>query len=158
MDGAAPVHNAIVHVPVGVALVLPLVALAVLVGSWKARGRLGPAILLALQAALLAGCLLGLRSGEPAEDIAEDRGASGDAIHEHEERAEKLAWTAGLVTALAAAALIGARSKAGRPLLIAAAIATLPQAGLAGWTGLAGGDIAHPKTDGARPEAGADAD
>lgn len=157
MDELLPVHNAIVHVPVGVGLVMPLVALVVLLGFWKAPGRLGPAILLALQAALLAGCLLGLRSGEPAEDIAEDRGASEDAIDEHEERAEKLAWTAGLVTALAVAALIGARSKAGRPLLIAAAIATFPQAGLAAWTGLAGGDIAHPKTDVAQ-RAGAEAD
>jgi len=92
-------HPAVVHLPVGLAIILPLAALWVF---WKHPQAWSlVVILLGLQ---VAGTHLGLYTGERIEDAYEQvRGEeTGPAIHEHEELAEGLlvlAW-AGLALAV----------------------------------------------------------
>ena len=94
-----PLHPAIVHVPLGLAFVIPLVAIALAVAY--ARGRLPRsafAILLGLQVVLVAGGGIALKLGERDEKLAE-RVVPERLIEEHEERAELFLGAAAVVLA-----------------------------------------------------------
>ena len=78
-----PFHPAVVHVPLGIALAIPFVALHALAGARRARvldrARWLPVVL--LQAIALAGGLAALRTGEAEEETARKVVARA-AIHE----------------------------------------------------------------------------
>ena len=67
-----PLHPALVHLPLGLAFVMPFLALILAWALWTGRApRRTWAIVVALQAVLLAGGLLALRTGEAQEDRVE---------------------------------------------------------------------------------------
>jgi len=138
-----PLHPAIVHLPVGLAAALPLVALLVAVGLWRDRlPRRAWAVVVLMQALVLGGGLAAQRTGQGDEDRVEAR--VGDAlVHEHEERAEAFLWTSGVVLVLAILVLLVPAGTATRALVALTLVGTLAGAGLAFVTGHAGGLIVH---------------
>jgi hypothetical protein len=93
-----------VHLPLGLAFVMPALALGFAWALW--RGRVGPRAwltVIALQALLLGAGLAASSTGEREEDRVE-RVVPEAAIERHEESAEQFVWAAGLT--LAAAILV----------------------------------------------------
>lgn len=137
-----PLHPAIVHVPLGLAFVIPFVATGIAV-AWRRRRlpRAAFAVVVGLQAALVAAGVVAMQAGERDEHRVE-RVVAERFIDAHEERAEIFVWTAGAALALAIALLVvPARATAG----VAAALvfATVAVAVLAARTGEAGGEIVY---------------
>lgn len=135
-----PLHPAIVHLPLGLSMVMPLLTLALLVG----RRWLGPpavALVAGLQVLVLAGALAAERTGEEAEEGAERQNVPHDIIHEHEERAELFTLLAGITALSLIAAAAAKERKPALPLIGVGALlsaATLAQ-GLR--TGHEGGEL-----------------
>lgn len=100
---ALPLHPKVVHIPIALCIVMPLVVLATLLGF--ARGWFSPgvwALAVMLQAIQLGGAVMALRSGEADEKVIEGY-ASDEAIHRHEEAAELFTFATGGTLALLAA-------------------------------------------------------
>lgn len=132
-------HPAVVHLPVGLAIILPLVSLWVFWKHPQAWSLL--VILMGLQ---VAGTHLGLYTGERIEDAYEEvRGEqAGPAIHEHEELAEGLlvlSW-AGFALALGGL-LLPARFR--RAVQVGALVLAFGIMGQALRTGHAGGVLVY---------------
>lgn len=104
-----PLHPAIVHFPLALALLVPLAALAVMLlqrlGLVTARAWLA---VLALQVLLAASGLVAVRTGEADEERVEEVVAERR-IEEHEERAERFATLAGVTVLAVAATLVAGR-------------------------------------------------
>lgn len=141
--GSLPLHPAIVHVPLGLAIVLPLIAAGFAWGIWTGRVRPGAWLaVIALQALLVGSGVIAMRTGEAEEDTVEavvDKAM----IHEHEERAEQFVWSAGATLALSIVVLVAGKPARARPLMVAAVVATVAVAGLAVRTGQAGGELVY---------------
>lgn len=138
-----PLHPALVHLPLGLAFVMPLLALALVIGLWTGRAtRGGWTLAVALQTLLLAGGLAALKSGQNEEDRVE-RIVAEAAIHQHEEYAEGFLWATGftLIGIVALRALHAGRAARGLSLLAVAG--TLLVAGLALQVGHAGGQLVY---------------
>lgn len=136
-----PLHPAIVHLPLGLAFILPLLALALVIAV--ARGALPRrAWLLAalLQAAVVGSAFAAMRTGEGDEERVEHR-VSESLIETHEERAEAFTWSAGLTLALLLAA--GLSPRYGGALGGLSTASAFASAGLAIAVGHAGGQIVH---------------
>jgi hypothetical protein len=137
-----PLHPAIVHLPLGIALLVPLVAAVAAVGlwwGWQARRLLG--VVVGLQAAVVIGGHLAGRMG--ARDAHQVETALGPrAVALHEERAETflLAATALL---LAAAAGLACPVRLRAPVAAVVAAGSLGVAALALRAGQAGGDLSQ---------------
>lgn len=113
-----PLHPAIVHVPLGVAVVIPLLAAGIAWAIWKGALPVKSWLaILALQAVVVGAAVVALQTGEEEEERVEDRIAEAR-IEEHSERAEVFTWAAGTVLALAGAAYF-VRSGRGKGLLMA---------------------------------------
>lgn len=137
-----PLHPALVHVPLGLAFVAPLLALGLVIAYRRgALPRGAFAILVGVQLLLFAGGLLAMQAGERDEERVE-RIVGERALDTHEERAEVFVWSAGVVLAGAAAILV---VPAGAVGAVAAAVlaGTLAVAGLAVLTGEAGGALVY---------------
>jgi hypothetical protein len=137
-----PLHPALVHVPLGLAFVVPLVALALAAACWRGRatGR-SFAVLVLLQALLVGSGVAAMQSGERDEDRVE-RIVPGPVVDTHEDRAELFVWGAAVVLAVAAAALVVPAATLA-PTAALAAAGTLAVAFLAYRTGQAGGEIVY---------------
>jgi hypothetical protein len=137
-----PLHPAIVHLPLGLALVLPLLAVAVGLAVWRGRLPRGAfAVLFGLQLVLVGtGALsmkLGERDGDRVEKVIPER-----LIEAHEERAEAFLLAAVVVLVGAGALLVlPARALAGASAAVA--LGTLVVAGLGIRTGEAGGALVY---------------
>ncbi len=142
--GQVPLHPALVHIPLGIALVLPLVALGVTVALW--RGWLAPrsfALLVLLQALVIAGGFAALRTGEQDEDRVEDTVGEA-AVKQHEHAAQRFMIGAGFALAIGAAGLFLLRRQGAlRWTAAAMTAATLLEAGLAVATGKRGGELVY---------------
>lgn len=137
-----PLHPALVHVPLGLAFVVPLVAVGVFVAFWRGRlPRSAFAILAGLQLLLagsgFAAMAAGDRDERPVKQV-----VGRQLVHDHEERAEAFVWTATAVAALGIALLLVPAHlvKAAAALVIAGNLAV---AALAFVTGKAGGEIVY---------------
>jgi uncharacterized membrane protein len=136
-----PLHPALVHLPIGLSLVVPLIALGVLVAV---RRRALPArawvLVVALQALVFAGGLAAAQAGER-DQARVERLVGRHFVHDHEERAEAFLWVAGATVAVAAAPL----ALASFPTLFMAAAVTgsVATAGLALYAGEAGGALVY---------------
>lgn len=121
-----PLHPAVVHFPLVLAVLLPIFALGAL---WAIRRGLPPvrvwAIPLALSAALTGSAWLALETGEAEEDRVE--AVVGERVlHEHEEAGERFFLLAGLVLGVGAFGLLrGSVGSAGRLLATAGSLAVL---------------------------------
>src|SRR5262245_13011477 len=92
-------HPAIVHLPLGLAVVLPFVILVLANHTRWGWPRSAFAIAVALQAVLFIGALVALRTGEGAEERVENR-VPDAALETHEHQANAFTWTAGGVLLL----------------------------------------------------------
>jgi uncharacterized membrane protein len=139
-----PLHPAIVHLPIGLAAVVPLVALVLTVALWRGRWPAGVwSIVVALQLLTFVGGGMAMRTGEREEEHVE-RFVPHDALEEHEERAEAFVWTAGAVFLLGLGVLFASRKPAlARALTVATTAGSLAVAGLAMRAGKAGGELVY---------------
>lgn len=138
-----PLHPAIVHLPLGLALLMPILAAGV---AWAIRtDRLHSKAWIAivvLQALLLGSAIAAMQTGEGEEDRVETV-VQGRLIHQHEELAEQFVWGVGVTLALAVLVLMVRRSAAGwilPPVVVAATIVVL---GLGLRVGRAGGELVY---------------
>lgn len=139
-----PLHPAIVHVPIGVALVVPLVAIVVLEAARRA-GRLDRArwaIVVLLQAIVFGGALAALRTGETDEDRVEQVVARS-AIHEHEERGEVFTWLAGGAFVAGIAGLVIPARRAQLAAAVVASTVAVVVGAATYWVGHSGGELVY---------------
>ncbi len=137
-----PLHPALVHLPLGLALATPLLAAGVALAAWRGwLSRRAWVAAVALQALLVAGGAAAMFAGERDADRVEK--VVGEApVDAHQERAEAFVWTAGAVLAAAAAALVVPARFAG-PLSALSLAGMVAVAVLAYRTGKAGGDLVY---------------
>jgi uncharacterized membrane protein len=136
-----PLHPAIVHFPIVLALLAPLLAAgafwAIQAERLPRRSWLGIVI---LQIALVGTVWIATETGEHEEDRVE-RVVAERHIEEHEEAAERLLALAALVLPLAAAGMLSGRvGTINRALTIALSLAALVAAG---YTGHSGGELVY---------------
>ena len=138
-----PLHNALVHLPLGLAIGSAALAFALAAGVW--RGWFPPrtlALLALAQALILAGGALAFRTGKDAAAQSENEAR----VEQHEERAEVFLWVSALSLALTGGALALRTPRASRLGAAAAAAGALATAAAGVWVGKAGGAIAHGDT------------
>ena len=101
--GSLPLHPALVHLTLGLAILMPLFALGLALAARRHDlGRSPWLALLALQALLAVSAVVALKTGQRDEDLAEKVAPKG-AIHAHEEAAEGFLVSTFVVLAVAAA-------------------------------------------------------
>lgn len=136
-------HPKLVHIPIGLAVILPLVSIGIVVAWWRqwlpARAWV---IVVALQAVLVLSGIAAMRSGEHEEETVEEV-VPHDYIHHHEEAAERFVWSAGGLLLLMGAGLAFSNRRAGLPLAAAAAAGTIGIFVLGYQTGEAGGSLVY---------------
>ncbi|MCC6215799.1 MAG: hypothetical protein IT376_13115 [Polyangiaceae bacterium] len=143
---ATPLHPAIVHVPLVLALVTPLLAGWAAWATHRARGTNAAwRFAAALELAVLVTAIAALRTGEAEEDQVE-RLVPHAALETHEDRGKLFAGSA-LVTALllvgAAAAHGRERARLATTLGALGAVTAAASAGLGIATGSAGGELVY---------------
>lgn len=138
-----PLHPALVHLPLGLAFVLPLLALGLTLAALRGRWSSGAwAMLVGLLLLTVGGGLAAMSTGEQQEDVVE-RVVPDAVIEQHEERAEAFVWASGGVLALALAALVLKKEGPRRVLATGVTAGTLAMAALAMWTGHSGGELVY---------------
>jgi uncharacterized membrane protein len=137
-----PLHPAIVHFPIVLAILAPLFALGAL---WAIRRGARPlrswSLTLAVLAALVASSWLAVETGEEQEDRVKPAVPKG-VVHDHEEAAESFLFLAGAVLIISAVGLV--RTPAiGRTARLLGTAGTLVLVG-AGWkVGHTGGELVY---------------
>jgi hypothetical protein len=130
-------------VPIGTALVAPLLAAVVLVAIRRAAlPRKAWLLVIALQGVVFLGGLAAAQAGDR-DQHAVERVVGRGPVHAHEERAEAFLWAAGATVAAAAAA--SAFPAAPLAFMTFATIASLATAGLAVYAGHAGGELVYAR-------------
>lgn len=136
-----PLHPAIVHFPIALAVLVPLLALlaAIAIRAGWLPARLWLAVVL-LQGLLVGSAWVAIETGENEEERVE-RAVSERRIEVHEEAAERFLGLAGVAWAITALGLLGGSlGTAGRVASIAAAAAVLV-AGVS--VGHSGGELVY---------------
>lgn len=136
-----PLHPAVVHLPVALAVLVPLFAVGALVFIGKgARPRAAWGVMVGLLAMLLLSGWVSLKTGEQQEERVEDV-VGESSIHGHEEAAEAFLFTTAAVLAVGLVGLAGGRvGQVGR---WAATVGTVAILG-AGWNvGHTGGMLVY---------------
>lgn len=138
-----------VHLPLGLAFVLPALAIGFGWALWTGRVRRRAWLaIVALQAVLLAGGLLAMNTGEREEDRVESV-VPRAALHQHEAYAEQFVWAAGITFVLAGLVLVSPGRTIARWLTLGTAVGTLIVAGTAIRVGHAGGQLVYVHNAGA---------
>ena len=135
-----PLHPALVHVPLGLSLVMPIVAAAIgyaLLRGWANKPMW--LVVVALQAVVLVGGLVAMNSGEQEEEVVE-KVVNERFIEEHEEKAEAFVWGAGITLALSAAVLVLGPQQVGVAAMVTA-LAAAVTLGLGYRVGHSGGEL-----------------
>ena len=136
-------HPKVVHLPMALAVLMPLVTGGVAFASW--RGWLQPrvwVIVFALQAVLVSSGIVAMNTGESEEERVEEIMAE-DPIEEHEEAAEVFVWGSGVVLLLMALSLVLREGSTRTAMTIAACLGTLVVLGLGLKTGESGGRLVY---------------
>lgn len=138
-----PLHPMLVHLPIALGVLMPLVAVGILVAWWRGlvprRAWWGAVI---LQGVLLVSGLAALRSGEADEERVEAV-APESAIEAHEEAAQVFVAASALVLAGAVAAGLLRNEGTAKNLAAMAAAGTLAVVGLGVRVGHAGGELVY---------------
>ena len=144
-----PLHPAIVHVPLGLAFILPALAIGYAWTLWKGtvRPRAWLAIV-ALQAVLLAAGVVAMNTGEREEDRVE-RVVPSAALEQHEAYAEHFVWATGFTLVLAGLVLVSRRPAIAHALIAATVAGTVVVAVAAIRVGHAGGRLVYEHNAGA---------
>ena len=135
-----PLHPALIHVPLGLSLVMPIIAAAIgfaLLKGWATKPMW--LVVIALQAVVLVGGLVAMNSGEDEEEVVE-KVVDERFIEEHEERAEAFVWSAGITLALSAAVLVLGPQQVGIAAMVTA-LAAAVTLGLGYRVGHSGGEL-----------------
>ena len=136
-------HPKVVHIPIALSVLMPLIASGVLVSWWRgwlpARAWL---LVVALQTLLLASGIVALQTGEAEEERIE-RVAPERAIEEHEEAAQVFVGASAGALGLMLLALAVSAGKAGLAAAAAATLGAVVVSGLGYRTGQAGGDLVY---------------
>lgn len=138
-----PLHPAVVHIPIGLAAVLPVVALGAVIAIH--RGWVGKRVWLAvlfLQAITFGGGLLSASTGENDRRQTVMIVGSGP-LDEHEEQGERFNVTAGIALALGVAGAFPGPTAAITTARIASAIGTGASAALGFYAGHSGGELVY---------------
>jgi uncharacterized membrane protein len=136
-------HPKVVHLPMALAVLMPLVSAGVLLAWW--RGWLPRRVwigVLLLQAALVGSGAVAMNTGEREEDRVEQIVAE-ERIEAHEESAEVFVWAGAAVLLLMAVPLVLPEGRARQAVLIGAFLGTLVVFGLGYQTGEAGGRLVY---------------
>jgi len=144
-----PLHPALVHLPLGLAFILPILSVGFTWALWRARIR--PRAWLAivgLEVVLLGAGLVALNTGEHEGERVESA-VPKTAIENHEARAEEFLWATGVTLALAAAVLVVRRPAAIQALTATTVLGTLLVAAAAIRVGHAGGQLVYVHNAGA---------
>ena len=140
---AVPLHPALVHLPVGLAIALPLLALALAVALWlRIAPPLAFLLLAGLQVMMLVGGSAAYRAGEEEEERVESL-VSEDQLTAHQQRAQIFLWSAGIALAMSAATATVRKTALARSLAVLSVAASVITAAAAIATGKAGGEIAY---------------
>ena len=156
-----PLHPAIVHLPLGLAFVLPALAIGYAWAVWKGKVRARAWLaIVALQAVLLAAGVVAMNTGEREEDRVE-RVVPSAALEQHEAYAEHFVWATGFTLVLAGLVLVSRRPAIAHALTLATVAGTIVVAAAAIRVGHAGGRLVYVHNagsayGGAAPAAGAD--
>lgn len=144
-----PLHPAIVHLPLGLAFVIPMLAAGFAWALWKEQIRRRSWLaVIALQAVLLAAGLVAMNTGEREEGRVE-RIVPEAALEQHEEYAEQFLWATGVTLVLAGLVLASRRRSVARSLTVATVAGTLIVAAAAVRVGHAGGRLVYVHNAGA---------
>lgn len=138
-----PLHPALVHLPLGLAAVMPLIAAGFAWAIWTSRVRLTTWLaVVALQGLLAGSGFVAMRAGHAEEERVEAV-VEEAMIHEHEEMAEQFVWGAEATFVLMLLVGVARKPRLSRPLIGAAVLATVVVAGLAVRAGKAGGELVY---------------
>jgi hypothetical protein len=140
--GGIPLHPALVHIPLGLALLLPLLAMAAVIAWWRGRASKGTwAAVVVLQCLLVASGWFGIRTGE--REVRRARQVvAREYVHEHSEAADFFVYGAGAVLVVGALGLVlGGRGA--RWAATAAAVGTLVVAAMGVRVGHLGGRLVY---------------
>lgn len=144
-----PLHPAIVHLPLGLAFVIPAMAIGFAWAIWTGRVRPRAWIVIAgLQAVLLGAGLFAMNTGEHEEDRVEAVVPDG-ALHRHEEYAEQFVWAAGITLVFAGLVLVARQRPVTKGLIVATVAGSVIVAAAGVRVGRAGGELVYVHNAGA---------
>jgi len=136
-------HPKLVHVPMALGVLMPLVAGGLLLAWWRNwLPRRGWLLAVVLQGILVGSGLLALQTGE-AEEARVERVVAERAIEAHEEAAQVFVGASGAVLAVMSLAATLGRRRPGLPLAAIATLGTCVVFGLGWRTGQAGGSLVY---------------
>lgn len=138
-----PVHPLIVHLPMALAVLMPLVAGGMLLAWWRGyfRKRTWSVVCL-LQTAMLVSSLVAMRTGENDEGRVEQVVAEA-AIERHEDAAELFTWGSGLLLVVSLMPLLLRSQGTARAAGLLTLGGTLVMVGLGYNVGSAGGELVY---------------
>jgi hypothetical protein len=132
-----------VHLPLGLAFVIPALAVGFAWALWKGRAsRRAWVSVIALQAVLLGAGVVAMNTGEQEEKRVE-RVVPDAAIEQHEEYATQFVWATGVTLVLATLVLAFRKPAITHALTLATVAGTLVVAGAAIRVGHAGGRLVY---------------
>jgi uncharacterized membrane protein len=136
-----PLHPAVVHFPIVLALLAPLIAAALLfaIQSGRAPARAWVGVVV-LQLAVVGAGWVATEAGEDEEERVEEV-VPESAIEAHEESAERFMWIAGVALPIVAAGLLG--GPIGMGARVAGVVVTLVAAWAVMDAGSHGGDLVY---------------
>ena len=138
-----PLHPMLVHIPLALAIVMPLVTIGLLVAFWKdwlPSGAWWIAVL--MQLVLVGGGFAAMSAGEDAEEQAEHV-VPEHIIEQHAEAGETFVWTSTGVLALAILGLALTDPKRRKAVQIVTLVGTFVVAGMAVYAGDLGGKLVY---------------
>ncbi len=138
-----PLHPAIVHIPVALALLLPLLIPIAGFLWWREKKSRAPLWLVAILAGIMGvSTFAAMQTGEEDEEIVEEV-VNHDALEAHEHAAERFAWVAGGIAVISVGTLLAASTGAAIPLIAILWVASVAGAYQAYVTGHAGGELVY---------------
>lgn len=139
-----PLHPMIVHLPLALAALMPLLASAMLLCWWRdwIPGRRAWMLAVVFQVVLVGSGIAALRTGEAEEERVEQV-VGGRAVHDHEEAAEAFTTAAGITLALFILPLVLPNPKLRWGSAIVAVVATVVVTVLGVRTGEEGGELVY---------------
>jgi uncharacterized membrane protein len=133
-------HPKLVHLPIALAVLMPLVTGGVLLAWWRGWfDRRVWVLVVALQAVLVGSGALAMNTGEKEEE----RVVAEKHIETHEEAAEAFVWASGAVLLLMAVPLVLPNGRTRQAVLLGGFLGSLVVFGLGYSTGEAGGRLVY---------------